>query len=99
MAGLAYLLLPVSGLVAYLTGSTARTRFHGLQAIAVGLAWPLALYAASAVAPLLTQVVFVAGVALWVLLLIGAAAGRDPSVPWIGKRLRAAAEAPPRAES
>lgn len=95
MAALAYVLLPVSGLVAYVKGSSERVRAHGLQAIALGVAWPAALYAASAASPGVTQATFAAGAALWLALLVGTAAGRDPFVPGLGRALRAAASAPP----
>ena len=97
MPALAYVLLPVSGLIAYLLGPDARVRFHGLQAIALGLAWPLGLYAASAVSATATQIVFVVGAAAWLVLLVGAAVGRDPRLPLAGRRLERAAEADPRA--
>ena len=84
MAALAYLLLPVSGAAAYLLGNDERTRGHGLQAIFLGLAWPLVLYAASFFSPTVTQVAFVLGIALWGFLLVGTALGRDPKIPFVG---------------
>ena len=81
MAGFAYLLLPVTGLIAYFGGGNARARFHGLQAIALGLVWPVLLYAGSFLAAAVTQVVFGVGVLVWLLFLIGALIGRDPKIP------------------
>lgn len=90
MAALAYVLLPVSGLLAYSMGTSGRLRFHGLQAIIVGLVWPLLLYAASAVGPLVTQLVFALGSVIWVWLAVATALGRDPALPLIGRRLKRA---------
>lgn len=95
MAALAYVLLPVSGFVAYVGGSTRRVRFHGLQAIALGLLWPLALYASAAIARSVLLVVAVGGAILWLILLIGAALGRDPRIPLVGGALARAAEVAP----
>ena len=80
-AGLAYLFLPVTGLVAYLTGADPRTRFHGLQAIVVGLLWPVALYVAALGPPALVQFVFVAGALVWLVFLSATLAGRNPRIP------------------
>ncbi|MDP9067649.1 MAG: hypothetical protein M3N53_04765 [Actinomycetota bacterium] len=96
MAALAYLLLPVSGLAAYLLGADARTRFHGLQAILIGLLWPLALYAASSMSAALTRVVFVAGVTVWLLLIVVAASGRDITLPAVGRYLERLSREDPR---
>jgi len=81
MAALAYVLLPLSGVIAFLTGRSARIRFHGLQAIAVGAVWAVAAYVASWTAPLVTVAVFVAGAALWVTLLVSSLIGRDIRLP------------------
>lgn len=97
MAALAYVLLPVSGLVAYVRGSTVRVRAHGLQAIVFGATWPAALYAAAAASPGVTQAVLVVGAALWVVLVVGSAAGRDPFVPGLRRVLWAAATSSPSA--
>ncbi len=100
MAGLAYLLLPITGLVAYLRGRDARTRFHGAQAIALGLLWPLCLYAAALGPPLAVQVVFGAGLLIWVVFLIATALGRDPTIPGAARYLRlAVSTAAPRSTS
>ena len=88
MAALAYVLLPVSGLIAYSMGASSRTRFHGLQAVVLGLKWPLALYAASFLSPVVTQLVFAAGLAAWLWLLVATAAGRDPRLPVVGNYLQ-----------
>jgi uncharacterized membrane protein len=93
MAGIAYLLLPVTGLIAYFVGTGERVRFHGLQAIAIGLLWPVLLYAASAVTALVTQVVFMAGTVAWLVFLIGALIGRDPKIPGVWKPLKRLATA------
>ncbi len=88
MAGLAYLLLPVTGLVAYFSGTTPRIRWHGLQAIVLGAVWPALLYLAAAAAESLVLPLTAGGAAVWLLFLLGAAAGRDPALPWVGPRLR-----------
>ena len=94
MAALAYVLLPISGLVAFLTGSTPRVRFHGLQAIVFGALWPVLLYAATWTSPVVTQLIGGAGLLLWVVLIIATALGRDLQLPLLGARLRTAAVAP-----
>lgn len=88
VAALAYLLLPVSGAAAYALGSSERVRRHGLQAIFLGLVWPVALYVASFLSPTLTQGAFLIGAALWIFLLVGTAIGGDPSIPVVGPFLR-----------
>ena len=95
MAALSYLFLPISGLIAYLKGREARTRFHGLQAILVGLLWPAALFACSAVSPGATQVAFLLGALVWLILLISSAAGADLRLPLVGRTLWRAARTPP----
>jgi uncharacterized membrane protein len=95
MAALAYALLPLSGLIAYSMGTSERVRFHGLQAIVVGLAWPLLLYAASALAPIATQIVFALGCLVWLWLFVASAIGRDPALPFLGRRLARATGADP----
>ena len=87
MAALSYLFPPLSGLIAYFKSSTARGRFHGLQAALFGLLWPAALYGAGAIGPGAVQIAFFVGAGLW--LLLGATAfGKDPCVPGTGKLLR-----------
>jgi uncharacterized membrane protein len=94
VAALAYVLLPVTGLAAYLKGPTPRTRFHGLQAIVFGAVWPLLLYAATWTTPVATQVVAIVGFLGWLTLIVATAAGRDLQLPFVGRRLRAAAQTP-----
>ena len=96
MAGAAYLLLPISGALAYFSGADARTRFHGLQAICLGVLWPAALFACSAITPGATQIAFAAGAIVWLGLLVSTAAGMDLRLPLIGKMLRRAAVDDPR---
>jgi uncharacterized membrane protein len=96
MAALAYLLLPVSGLTAYLLSEQPRVRAHGLQAITLGALWPAALFAGSAISPAATRVAFAAGGFTWLVLLIGTALGRNPRLPLIGRFLERAAAQPPR---
>jgi uncharacterized membrane protein len=95
VAALAYVLLPITGLIAFLKGSTARIRFHGLQAILFGAAWAVFLYAATWTTPVVTQVVFAAGLLLWMALMVAAAFGRDIVLPIAGGPLRSLAEIPP----
>ena len=95
MAALAYLLLPVSGLIAYMKGRTVRVRWHGLQAITLGVAWPAALYVCSWVSPGATQGAFIAGAGAWVVLMVAAAAGREVGVPGLKGVLERAARRPP----
>ena len=95
MVALAYLVPPISGLIAYFKSRTARGRFHGLQSVLFGLLWPASLYGFSALSPGATQVAFVAGAIVWVLLLGVTAFGADPRVPGTGSLLeRWTAEAP-----
>lgn len=88
MAALAYLALPVTGMLAYFSGRTPRTRWHGLQAIVIGALWPALLYVASALDDSLVLPVALAGAVVWLSFLAGAAIGKDPSLPWLGRRLR-----------
>ena len=87
MAAFAYLFLPVSGLLAYLTGREPRVRFHGLQAIVLGLLWPVALYAASIGPSVIVQIVFVVGALAWAGFLIATFIGRDPRLPGVAQHL------------
>jgi uncharacterized membrane protein len=97
VAGLAYLLPPLSGLVAYLAAGDDRIRWHGLQSVVLGVLWPAALYAGSAVSPGVTQAAAIGGIAVWLLFLVGAATGRDPRWPVAGQWLRVLAAESPRA--
>lgn len=92
MAALAYLLLPVSGLVAYLTGGDRRTRAHGLQAISIGLLWPVCLYVSALGPAVAVQVVFVIFTLVWLAFLLLTLFGRDPQLPIVGRKLAAFAE-------
>jgi uncharacterized membrane protein len=95
MAALAYLLLPVSGLIAYFGGGSARTRFHGIQAVLYGVAWPALIYAASWVAETATRLVFIGGTLVWLLLIVATAAGKNPSMPGLARHIeRWAADSP-----
>jgi uncharacterized membrane protein len=95
MAALAYLLPPVTGLFAYLLGSSERTRRHGLQSVAFGLLWPAALYGAAALSPGAAQAGFAAGGLVWVGLLLTTLVGLDLHVPGTAKWLGAAAAESP----
>lgn len=88
MAAFAYVLLPVTGLLAYFSGRTPRARWHGLQAIVLGALWPALLYVAAALNESLVLPVAVGGAALWLLFLGATALGRDPALPWIGAKLK-----------
>lgn len=92
MAAFAYVLLPITGLVAYMTGRDQRTRAHGLQAISIGLLWPACLYAAAFGPAVVVQVVFVIFTLVWLVLLLLTLFGRDVWFPIVGKRLVALAE-------
>ena len=87
MAALSYLLLPVTGLFAFLKGPSVRVRFHGLQAVVIGLLWPLSLYAASALSRGATQAVFLLGVVVWLGFFVGTLLGRDPRLPGVSRSL------------
>jgi uncharacterized membrane protein len=91
----AYLLPPVTGLVAYFRGRNDRVRFHGLQSVAFGVAWPTALYGADLVGRSAVLFVAAAGAAAWLYLMIGAASGRDPRLPGGTALRRAVADAGP----
>lgn len=90
MAALAYLFPPVSGLLVYLTGRTAHVRFHGLQSIVLGVAWPASMWVASVFPAEVVAATALLGAAAWLVLLIGTATGKNPRVPGAGLLLRAA---------
>lgn len=92
MAGFAYLLLPVTGALAYFNGSESRMRFHGLQAVLLGILWPALLYAGSAVGSGATRIVAIGGTLIWLVLMLTAFAGRDLRLPLVGKVLQQLAE-------
>jgi len=96
MAALAYLVPPVSGLIVYLVAASQRVRFHGLQSVALGLLWPLALLAGGLLSPAVTHLAAVTGMAAWLAFLTGAALGKDPRWPGLGRVLWSLAERPPR---
>ena len=96
MTVVAYLLPPITGLVAYLRGANGRARFHGLQSIALGVAWPTALYGADLVGRSALLFVAAAGAAAWLYLILGTALGRDPRLPGGAALRRALADADPR---
>ncbi|MDQ3877051.1 MAG: hypothetical protein M3290_01685 [Actinomycetota bacterium] len=96
MAALAYLLLPVSGAIAYFGGTNARTRFHGLQAIVYGAAWVIVLYVCARLSDKATQAAFAAGAVGWMVLIVVAALGHDLRLPLVGKWLRHQAQVGPR---
>lgn len=77
MAAAVYVLLPLSGLLALTFARSPRMRAHGAQAIAFGLLWPLALFAASAVGPAVTQLVFALGAIVYLGLIATTLLGRD----------------------
>jgi uncharacterized membrane protein len=85
MAALAYLLLPISGMLAYFSWGGPRVRFHGAQAVALGLVWSIFLFACSAVSVVATQVVFLLGAIVWLGLIVTTAFGRDIKLPLIGR--------------
>ena len=90
MSALAYLLLPVTGIFAFLRGASPRVRAHGLQAVIYGALWPAALYLASEISATATLVVALAGGAVWLGLLGTAALGRDLWLPGLGRFLERA---------
>ena len=96
-AGLAYLLLPVTGLIASLKGKSARTRFHGSQAIVIGVLWPLGLFAASALSPGASKVAFLVGALVWLGYMLLTLFGGDPKLPLVGRALKEAAGSDPKA--
>lgn len=85
VAALSYLLLPVTGLLAFALSHRERVRFHGFQAIAIGTLWGLALYGASAIGRAVTVVVFLSGAVVWLVFLVATAAGRDPRLPGLAR--------------
>ena len=94
MAGLAYLFLPISGALAYFNGKRPRTRFHGIQAVILGILWPAALLGASAIGPDATFLVAVGGAVVWVTFMLVASIGRDLRFPLVGKTLQRWTEEP-----
>ncbi|HYI45368.1 MAG TPA: hypothetical protein VE174_07915 [Actinomycetota bacterium] len=83
MAALAYLVPPVSGLIAFLIADRGRVRFHGLQSIVIGTVWPALIYLGAFVSPSLTRIAFFGGASVWVVLLMATALGRDLALPGV----------------
>ena len=81
MAALAYLLPPLTGLLAFGLGAEARVRRHGLQSVAFGVLWPATIYAAARVGAAGTRAAFALGALTWLALLISTALGRDLWLP------------------
>jgi uncharacterized membrane protein len=97
VAAIAYLFPPLTGLAVYFVGTSERERFHGLQAIALGLLAAVSLYAASAISSASAPYVFAFWVIVWFVSLFGALIGKDVRVPLLGKLLERAATGDPRA--
>jgi uncharacterized membrane protein len=97
MAALAYIFPPLSGLIAYLRSSSERVRFHGLQAVLLGLVWPAALYVCSWISATATQIAFAVMAVLWLIALVGTAVGRNPGLPGLRRVLASAASESPKA--
>jgi uncharacterized membrane protein len=81
MAALAYLLPPVTGLLAFALGRDARVRWHGLQSVLFGALWPTLIYLASLLGPTGTRLAAVLGAVLWAGLLVTTFTGIDPRLP------------------
>ena len=94
MAALAYLFPPLTGLLAYALGRDERARWHGLQSVAFGFAWPALIYAASLIGAVGTRVTFALGALIWIGFLVLTVIGRDPRLPG-GRRLRSLAASTP----
>lgn len=92
MAALAYVFPPLSGLLVYALSDVPRSRWHGLQSVVFGAAWPALIYVASLLGAPATRLAFAAGAVLWIALLTATALGSDPRLPG-GRRLKAFAEA------
>ena len=97
MATLAYLFPPLTGLAVYFVGDSPRERFHGLQAIALGLLAAITLYGASAISSSITPFVFAMWVLVWVALIVTSLIGMDVRIPLLGRILQRAAADDPRA--
>lgn len=87
MAGLAYLLLPITGAIAFFAGRTPRIRLHGLQATLLGVLWPAAMYAGARISPGVTQAATVTMGLIWLVVMASAAAGKDLWLPGLGRLL------------
>jgi len=87
MAPLAYLFPPLTGLLTYALGRDERARWHGLQSVVFGFAWPALIYVASLAGAAGTRVAFALGALVWIGFLLLTVIGRDPRLPG-GRRLR-----------
>jgi uncharacterized membrane protein len=87
VAGLAYLLLPISGAIAYFAGRTPRVRLHGLQATLLGAMWPAAMYAGARISPGVTQAAALIMGVIWLVVMFSAAAGKDLWFPGLARLL------------
>jgi uncharacterized membrane protein len=87
MAALAYLLPPLSGMIAFFGSGSERVRLHGLQSVVLGAVWPAAMYAASLAGPAGTRTAFAVGALVWIAMIVVTAFGRDLIVPWFRGRL------------
>jgi uncharacterized membrane protein len=96
VATLAYLFPPITGLAVYLVAPSERERFHGLQAIGLGLLAAISLYGASAISGGLTPFVFAFWVFVWLGLILATVMGKDPRIPLLGGVLKRAAIGDPR---
>ncbi len=94
VAALAYLLLPISGGIAYFFAKSPRVRLHGLQAALLGALWPAALYAGARVSPGVTQAVFVVMGVIWLVVMASAAVGKDLWFPGLGRLLNRVGDPP-----
>jgi uncharacterized membrane protein len=97
VATLAYLFPPLTGLAVYFVATSSRERFHGLQAITLGLLAAISLYAASAVSATITPFVFAFWVVVWLALIVTSLLGKDVRIPLLGRLLQRAALDDPRA--
>ena len=93
MAALAYVLPPLTGLLTYALGRDERARWHGLQSVVFGFAWPGLIYAASLAGAVGTRATFALGALIWIGFLAFTVAGRDPRLPG-GRRLRSLVATP-----
>ena len=62
----------------------------------IGLVWPLALWAASAVSAGATKIIFALGALVWLGYMLLALFGANPRLPLVGRALESAAEADPK---
>jgi uncharacterized membrane protein len=96
---IAYLLLPITGVLVFLLSYSERARFHALQSIVFGTAWALLLYAGALIGARVTQAVFILGVLAWLTLIVATWRGRDLRLPLVGGYLEGLAGADSRIPS